>query len=201
MASIREDPEQRESLNWPRSPRKARRKGPSQRRTRIRSVRPFSDCDRIIHCKARLTAEAQDAGVLRRGHHYRTRLTHTLEVGTPGDAQGAGGCIEGSTEAIALGTIRVRHGHGRTRHPRAGARRSVTRTEPGIVDARERAYRALLTWEVRDGIARHPKEARNRGAPPEYREHGRGTNCAPTSSPTSITPSTMRCARRCAKNS
>jgi dGTPase len=122
------------------------------------------DRDRIIHCKAfrRLKHKTQ-VFFAPAGDHYRTRLTHTLEVSQI--ARSIAKVLrlnEELTEAIALG-----HDLGHTPFGHAGER-VLQRLVPGgfehyeqslrIVDALERDGQGLnLTWEVRDGIARHSK--------------------------------------------
>jgi len=129
-------------------------------------VRPSfqRDRDRIIHSKAfrRLKHKTQ-VFFAPTGDHYRTRLTHTLEV-----AQIARTIAkvlhlhEELTEAIALG-----HDLGHTPFGHAGER-VIDSLMPGgfnhyeqslrIVDLLENDGRGLnLTWEVRDGIAKHSK--------------------------------------------
>jgi dGTPase len=97
------------------------------------------------------------------GDHYRTRLTHTLEVSQI--ARSIAKVLrlnEELTEAIALG-----HDLGHTPFGHAGER-VLQQLVPGgfehyeqslrIVDVLERDGHGLnLTWEVRDGIARHSK--------------------------------------------
>src|ERR1700733_16265786 len=129
-------------------------------------VRPAfqRDRDRIIHCKAFRRLEHKTQVFFRpTGDHYRTRLTHTLEV-----AQIARTIAkvlrlhEELTEAIALG-----HDLGHTPFGHAGER-IIDQLMPGgfnhyeqslrIVDLLENDGRGLnLTWEVRDGIAKHSK--------------------------------------------
>jgi dGTPase len=122
------------------------------------------DRDRIIHTKAfrRLKHKTQ-VFFSPAGDHYRTRLTHTLEV-----AQIARSIAkvlrlhEELTEAIALG-----HDLGHTPFGHTGERVLSTLVPGGfnhyeqslrIVDVLENERRGLnLTWEVRDGIARHSK--------------------------------------------
>jgi dGTPase len=136
------------------------------------------DRDRIIHTKAfrRLKHKTQ-VFFSPRGDHYRTRLTHTLEV-----AQIARSIAkvlrlhEELTEAIALG-----HDLGHTPFGHAGERVLSTLVPGGfnhyeqslrIVDVLENDRRGLnLTWEVRDGIARHSKGRHGMpvGASPEHR--------------------------------
>jgi dGTPase len=136
------------------------------------------DRDRIIHTKAfrRLKHKTQ-VFFSPAGDHYRTRLTHTLEV-----AQIARTIAkvlrlhEELTEAIALG-----HDLGHTPFGHAGER-VLSALVPGgfnhyeqslrIVDVLENDRQGLnLTWEVRDGIARHSKGKNGLpvGAPPEHR--------------------------------
>jgi dGTPase len=129
-------------------------------------VRPAfqRDRDRIIHCKAfrRLKHKTQ-VFFAPTGDHYRTRLTHTLEVSQI--ARTIAKVLrlhEELTEAIALG-----HDLGHTPFGHAGER-VIDSLMPGgfnhyeqslrIVDVLENEGRGLnLTWEVRDGIAKHSK--------------------------------------------
>jgi dGTPase len=129
-------------------------------------VRPAfqRDRDRIIHCKAfrRLKHKTQ-VFFAPAGDHYRTRLTHTLEVSQI--ARTIAKVLrlhEELTEAIALG-----HDLGHTPFGHAGERVIGTLMPGGfnhyeqslrIVDRLENDGRGLnLTWEVRDGIAKHSK--------------------------------------------
>src|SRR5882672_9279027 len=129
-------------------------------------VRPAfqRDRDRIIHCKAfrRLKHKTQ-VFFAPTGDHYRTRLTHTLEVSQI--ARTIAKVLrlhEELTEAIALG-----HDLGHTPFGHAGER-VIDSLMPGgfnhyeqslrIVDTLENNGQGLnLTWEVRDGIAKHSK--------------------------------------------
>ena len=129
-------------------------------------VRPAfqRDRDRIIHCKAfrRLKHKTQ-VFFAPTGDHYRTRLTHTLEVSQI--ARTIAKVLrlhEELTEAVALG-----HDLGHTPFGHAGER-VIDSLMPGgfnhyeqslrIVDLLENDGRGLnLTWEVRDGIAKHSK--------------------------------------------
>jgi dGTPase len=129
-------------------------------------VRPAfqRDRDRIIHCKAfrRLKHKTQ-VFFSPTGDHYRTRLTHTLEVSQI--ARTIAKVLrlhEELTEAITLG-----HDLGHTPFGHTGER-VIDRLVPGgfnhyeqslrIVDLLENDGRGLnLTWEVRDGIAKHSK--------------------------------------------
>jgi dGTPase len=136
------------------------------------------DRDRIVHCKAfrRLKHKTQ-VFFAPTGDHYRTRLTHTLEVSQV--ARTIAKVLrlhEELTEAIALG-----HDLGHTPFGHAGER-VLQQLVPGgfnhyeqslrIVDVLENDGQGLnLTWEVRDGIARHSKGKHGLpvGAPPEHR--------------------------------
>ncbi len=122
------------------------------------------DRDRVIHCKAfrRLKHKTQ-VFFAPTGDHYRTRLTHTLEVSQI--ARSIAKVLrlnEELTEAIALG-----HDLGHTPFGHAGER-VLNDLIPGgfnhyeqslrIVDVLENDGHGLnLSWEVRDGIARHSK--------------------------------------------
>ncbi|HXE80172.1 MAG TPA: deoxyguanosinetriphosphate triphosphohydrolase [Vicinamibacterales bacterium] len=122
------------------------------------------DRDRIVHCKAfrRLKHKTQ-VFFSPLGDHYRTRLTHTLEVTQI--ARTIAKVLhlhEELTEAIALG-----HDLGHTPFGHAGER-VLGELMPGgfnhyeqslrIVDLLENDGNGLnLTWEVRDGIAKHSK--------------------------------------------
>ena len=172
MSSIREALEQRElEMLAPQAAKSARSRG------RLRpeaedDVRPAfqHDRDRIIHSKAfrRLKHKTQ-VFFAPAGDHYRTRLTHTLEVSQI--ARTIAKVLrlhEELTEAIALG-----HDLGHTPFGHAGER-VLDSLVPGgfrhyeqslrIVDVLENDGRGLnLTWEVRDGIGRHSKG--KRGSP------------------------------------
>jgi len=122
------------------------------------------DRDRIVHSKAfrRLKHKTQ-VFFAPAGDHYRTRLTHTLEVSQI--ARTIAKVLrlhEELTESIALG-----HDVGHTPFGHAGER-VLDAIVPGgfrhyeqslrIVDVLENDGRGLnLTWEVRDGIGRHSK--------------------------------------------
>ncbi len=122
------------------------------------------DRDRIIHSKAfrRLKHKTQ-VFFAPAGDHYRTRLTHTLEVSQIARTIAKVLRLHDElTEAIALG-----HDLGHTPFGHAGER-IIDSLMPGgfnhyeqslrIVDVLENDGRGLnLTWEVRDGIAKHSK--------------------------------------------
>lgn len=122
------------------------------------------DRDRILHCKAfrRLKYKTQ-VFLLPVGDHYRTRMTHTLEVSQVARTVARALRLnEDLTEAIALG-----HDLGHTPFGHAGER-VLSSLVPGgfhhvhqslrVVDKLEREGRGLnLTFEVRDGIGKHSK--------------------------------------------
>ncbi len=127
-------------------------------------IRPVfqRDRDRILHCKSfrRLKHKTQ-VFLTPRGDHYRTRLTHTLEVSQ--NARTIAKALrlnEDLTEAIALG-----HDLGHTPFGHAGERVLNNICEGGfrhneqsvrIVEKLEKEGEGLnLTWEVRDGILNH----------------------------------------------
>lgn len=122
------------------------------------------DRDRILHSKAfrRLKHKTQ-VFLAPEGDHYRTRLTHTLEVAQIARTVARALQLnEDLTEAIALG-----HDLGHTPFGHAGERVLDELLESGfhhvrqslrVVDLLENDGAGLnLTWEVRDGILRHSK--------------------------------------------
>jgi dGTPase len=180
MTSLREQLEARErDILAPQAAKSAESRG------RLRpapedDVRPAfqRDRDRIVHCKAfrRLKHKTQ-VFFAPTGDHYRTRLTHTLEVSQI--ARTIAKVLrlhEELTEAIALG-----HDLGHPPFGHAGER-VINALMPGgfnhyeqslrIVDLLENDGEGLnLTWEVRDGIAKHSKGKSGApvGMPPELR--------------------------------
>jgi len=123
------------------------------------------DRDRIIHCKSfrRLKHKTQ-VFLSPEGDHYRTRLTHTLEVSQLSRTIARSLRLnEDLTEAIALG-----HDLGHTPFGHAGERAldavcplgfSHSRQSLRVVDRLEKDGRGLnLSWEVRDGILWHSTE-------------------------------------------
>ena len=122
------------------------------------------DRDRITHSKTfrRLKHKTQ-VFLAPTGDHYRTRLTHVLEVSQIGRTIAAALCLnEPLTEAIALG-----HDLGHTPFGHAGEA-TLNELHPGgfrhyvhsprVVDTLENEGRGLnLTLEVRNGILRHSK--------------------------------------------
>ena len=125
-------------------------------------IRPVfqRDRDRILHCKAfRRLKQKTQVFLLPSGDHYRTRLTHTLEVSQ--NARTIARALrlnEDLVEAIALG-----HDLGHTPFGHAGERAlntvyhfSHNKQSLRVVDCIEKEGRGLnLTWEVRDGILNH----------------------------------------------
>lgn len=122
------------------------------------------DRDRIIHSKAfrRLKHKTQ-VFITPEGDHYRTRLTHTLEVmQIARTIARALRLNEDLTEAIALG-----HDLGHTPFGHAGEK-VLNELCPGgfhhyeqslrVVDILEGGKGINLTWEVRDGIRNHTGE-------------------------------------------
>jgi len=122
------------------------------------------DRDRIIHCKSfrRLKHKTQ-VFIAPYGDHYRTRLTHTLEVSQIARTiSKALRLNEDLTEAIALG-----HDLGHTPFGHAGEK-SLKKLSPKrfshytqslrVVEKLEYNGKGLnLTYEVRDGILKHSK--------------------------------------------
>jgi len=140
------------------------------------------DRDRVIHCKAfrRLKHKTQ-VFIAPEGDHYRTRLTHTLEVAQVArTAARALRLNEDLTEAIALA-----HDLGHPPFGHAGEAALDLAMQPvggfrhyeqslRVVRLLERRTRSdgttarglNLTWEVRDGIAGHSKGLRDLEADP-----------------------------------
>ncbi|MBO4290425.1 MAG: deoxyguanosinetriphosphate triphosphohydrolase [Lachnospiraceae bacterium] len=132
-------------------------------------IRPVfqRDRDRIIHCKAfRRLKDKTQVFLTPEGDHYRTRLTHTLEVSQ--NARTIAKALklnEDLVEAIALG-----HDLGHTPFGHAGER-ALNRVCPlgfehsqqsvRTVDRLEKDGQGLnLTFEVRDGILNHQTSGR-----------------------------------------
>ncbi len=120
------------------------------------------DRDRVLHCKAfrRLKHKTQ-VFLSPEGDHYRTRLTHTLEVSQIARTiSRALQLNEDLTEAISLA-----HDLGHTPFGHAGERALDQVMEGGfrhyeqsvrVVEKLEKDGAGLnLTWEVRDGILHH----------------------------------------------
>ena len=122
------------------------------------------DRDRILHCSAFRRLKDKTQVFLSPGNvHYRTRLTHTLEVSQIARTIARSLALnEDLTEAIALG-----HDLGHTPFGHAGERALNDVFKPGfthfeqslrVVDRLERGGEGLnLTYEVRDGILCHTR--------------------------------------------
>ncbi len=135
------------------------------------------DRDRILHCKAfrRLSHKTQ-VFLAPEGDHYRTRLTHTLEVAQIARSIARALRLnEDLTEAIALGHDlgHTPFGHigesalsdalGEARHAHADAPYPFHHNLQSlrIVESLEYEGKGLnLTWEVRDGIRCHTGKKR-----------------------------------------
>jgi dGTPase len=134
------------------------------------------DRDRIIHCKSfrRLSHKTQ-VFIAPEGDHYRTRLTHTLEVAQIARSVARALRLnEDLTEAIALGhdlghtpfghtgedavtecleRLRAEHGD---RYPDVRVPFRHSEQSLRVVERLEYEGKGLnLTWEVRDGIRHH----------------------------------------------
>lgn len=119
------------------------------------------DRDRIIHSKSyrRLKHKTQ-VFIIPEGDHYRTRLTHTLEVAQIARTVARALRLnEDLAEAAALG-----HDLGHTPFGHAGEKALDDIFKPGfkhnkqslrVVDVLEGGRGLNLTWEVRDGILNH----------------------------------------------
>lgn len=122
------------------------------------------DRDRILYCRAfsRLRRKTQVL-ISPRGDHYRTRLTHTLEVSQIGRTIARSLRLnEDLVEAIAMGHDL---GHSPFGHTGEYALNSIhpggfyhSRQSVRLVETLERQGEGLnLTFEVRDGILKHSK--------------------------------------------
>lgn len=120
------------------------------------------DRDRILHCKSfrRLKGKTQ-VFISPQGDHYRTRLTHTLEVTQVARTLARALFLnEDLAEAIAMG-----HDLGHTPFGHTGEDALDRLIEGGfvhrvqsrrVVEVLENGGQGLnLTWEVRDGIEHH----------------------------------------------
>jgi dGTPase len=152
-----------------------------------RTRSPFRrDCDRVIHSAAfrRLKHKTQ-VFVFHEGDHYRTRLTHSLEVAQIARALARQlGLDEDLTETLALA-----HDLGHPPFGHAGERAldACLRAHGGfdhnaqtlrVVTSLEHRYPEFdglnLTWESLEGIVKHNGPLTSRGGEPvgRYRDHG-----------------------------
>src|SRR2546423_5739617 len=152
-----------------------------------RTRSPFRrDCDRVIHCTAfrRLKHKTQ-VFVFHEGDHYRTRLTHSLEVAQIARALARQlGLDEDLTETLALA-----HDLGHPPFGHAGERAldACLKAHGGfdhnaqtlrVITSLEHRYPDFdglnLTWEALEGIVKHNGPLTERSGAPvgKYREHG-----------------------------
>jgi dGTPase len=175
------------------APRSAYACDPERSRGRLfveppsRTRSPFRrDCDRVIHSTAfrRLKYKTQ-VFVFHEGDHYRTRLTHSLEVAQIARALARQlGLDEDLTETLALA-----HDLGHPPFGHAGERAldACLQAHGGfdhnaqslrVVTSLEHRYPGFdglnLTWESLEGIVKHngPLTERSGTAVGRYREHG-----------------------------
>jgi dGTPase len=148
---------------------------------------PFRrDCDRIIHSTAfrRLKHKTQ-VFVFDEGDHYRTRLTHTLEVAQVARALArALGLDEDLAEALALahdiGHPPFGHAGERALDESLGAFGGFDHNAQTlrVVTVLERRYPSFdglnLTWETLEGLVKHNGPLTDREGQPlaRYRGHG-----------------------------
>ncbi|HVN82423.1 MAG TPA: dNTP triphosphohydrolase, partial [Terriglobia bacterium] len=175
---IRQFLEEREAaILSPRATLSAKSKGREQDEPACSIRTAFQrDRDRILHSKSfrRLKHKTQ-VFLSPEGDHYRTRLTHTLEVSQIARTiSRALRLNEDLTEAICLG-----HDLGHTPFGHAGEA-ILNEMVPGgfrhfeqslrVVEKLENDGKGLnLTWEVRDGILKHSK-----GGGSVFTKHDRG---------------------------
>ena len=162
--TIREQLEQRETQYLSPYAALSRESRGRKRKEPECDIRPVfqRDRDRILHCKSfRRLKQKTQVFLLPKGDHYRTRLTHTLEVSQ--NARTIAKALrlnEDLAEAISLG-----HDLGHTPFGHAGERALNVVSPSGfrhnvqsvrVAECLEKEGRGLnLTWEVIDGIMNH----------------------------------------------
>src|SRR5579864_3769651 len=144
------------------------------------------DCDRIIHSTAfRRLAHKTQVFVFHEGDHYRTRLTHTLEVTQIARSLARALCLdEDLAEACALGHDL---GHPPFGHSGERALDQCLATHGGfdhnaqtlsVVTRLERRYAGFdglnLTWETLEGLVKHNGPVMDADDNPGGRHAGRG---------------------------
>src|SRR6478672_7607433 len=144
------------------------------------------DCDRIIHASAfRRLAHKTQVFVFHEGDHFRTRLTHTLEVTQIARSLArALGLDEDLAEASALG-----HDLGHPPFGHAGERALArclaawggfdhNAQTLAVVTRLERRYADFdglnLTWETLEGLVKHNGPLTDRGGQPIGHYAGQG---------------------------
>ena len=125
------------------------------------------DRDRIIHCTAfrRLEYKTQ-VFVNHEGDHYRTRLTHTMEVEQI--ARTIARMLNVNEDLVEAGALAHDLGHTPFGHSGEDALRELMKNHGGfehnrhglrvveVLEVRYPAFRGLnLSWEVRESIAKH----------------------------------------------
>src|SRR6201994_3297787 len=175
------------------SARAAYASDPARSRGRLHAEPPSAtrnvfrrDCDRIIHATAfRRLAHKTQVFVFHEGDHFRTRLTHTLEVTQVARSLArALGLDEDLAEALALAHVL---GHPPFGHAGERALDRCLAAYGGfdhnaqtlrVVTALERRYAAFdglnLVWETLEGLVKHNGPLTDRSGSPvgRYRERG-----------------------------
>jgi len=157
-------------------------RGRRHREPESRTRTPWArDRDRVIHCTAfRRLKEKTQVFVAHEGDHFRTRLTHSLEVSQIARSiAGALGLDSDLAEAVALA-----HDLGHPPFGHAGEDELQRVMEPyggfdhnvqtfRILTALERRYPAFdglnVTWETLEGVVKHNGPATERLDRPSYR--------------------------------
>ena len=167
--NIREEMEAREEANLsPYATLSSRSRGRKRPEPQC-DIRPVfqRDRDRILHCKSfRRLKQKTQVFLLPKGDHYRTRLTHTLEVSQ--NARTLAKALRLTEDLVAA--IALRHALGHTPFGHAGERALDQVCPEGfrhneqsvrVVEILEKQGRGLnLTWEVVDGIRNHKSSGR-----------------------------------------